>query len=118
VKIADQDIATIGAYHTSEVPYFLGSLDAYNMFRPTRNWTPYDRDLSEKMTAALIALANTGSPATSAVAWPAWSAQNQQYVSFGDKIAVEKVNAPRLDFMSKHRPAAGLAARPRTGPVD
>ena len=34
VKIADQDTATIGAYHTSEVPYFFGTQDAFNLFRP------------------------------------------------------------------------------------
>ena len=118
VKIADQDIATIGAYHTSEIPYFFGTLDAYNMFRPTRNWTPYDRSLSEKMTAAIIAFANTGNPATADIAWPAWSPQNQQYVSFGDKISVEKVNTERLGFMVRHPVAAGLAPRPRTGPID
>ncbi len=119
-QIADQDTATIGAYHTSEIPYFFGTLDAYNMFRPTRNWTPYDRSLSEKMTAAIIAFANTGNPATSDVPWPAWSAQNPQYVTFGDKIAVDKVNTARLDFMSKHRPAGGgmMVPRPRTGPID
>ena len=37
VKIADQDIATVGAYHTSEIPYFFGTLDAFNLFRSTRN---------------------------------------------------------------------------------
>jgi para-nitrobenzyl esterase len=117
VKIADQDPATIGAYHTSEMPYFLGTLDAYNMFRPTRNWTADDRSLSEKMTAALIAFANTGNPGTAAVPWPAWSARDQQYISFGQQITIEKANPARLDFMSKHRAAGGPAPR-RTGPID
>jgi para-nitrobenzyl esterase len=108
VKIADQDTATVGAYHTSEMPYFLGTQDAYNMFRDTRNWTPWDRELSQKMTASIIAFARTGNPATPDVKWPAWSATDQQYISFGDKITVEKVNAARLEFMTKHRPPAGL----------
>jgi para-nitrobenzyl esterase len=120
VKIADQDIASIGAYHAGEIPYFFGTLDAFNLFRSTRNWTPYDRDLSEKATAAIIAFANTGNPATSSVPWPAWSAQNPRYVSFGDKITIEKVNTARLDFMSKHRPAGSgmMAPRPGGGPLD
>ena len=119
VKIADQDIATIGAYHASEIPYLFGTLDAYNMFRPTRNWTPHDRDLSEKMTAALIAFANTGNPATSAVPWPAWSAENPQYISFGDKISIEKVNTARLDFTTRHPLGGGMMPpRPRTSPLD
>jgi para-nitrobenzyl esterase len=116
VKIADQDIATIGAYHTSEVPYYFGTFDAYNMFRPTRNWTPWDNELSQKMTASLIAFANTGNPSTSDVKWPVWSTENEQYINFGDKIVLEKVNRVRLDFMQKHRPAQGPPRRP--GPVD
>ena len=62
VTIADQDPATIGAYHTSEVPYYFGTQDAYNLFRPTRNWTPWDRELSKQMTAALVAFAKTRHP--------------------------------------------------------
>ena len=60
------------------------------------------------MTASIIAFARTGNPATPDVKWPAWSATDQQYISFGDKITVEKVNAARLEFMTKHRPPAGL----------
>ena len=119
VKIADQDTATIGAYHTSEVPYFFGTQDAYNLFRPTRNWTPWDRELSRKMTATLIALAANGDPSTSDVKWPAWTAQNPQYIRFGDAITVEKVNLERLDFMSKHRPTpTRRAPRPAGSPID
>ena len=115
VRIADQDTATVGAYHTSEVPYYFGTQDAYNMFRPTRNYTPWDRELSEKMTAALVAFARTGSPSTPDVAWPAWSATDERYVDFGDRITLETVNRARLDFMAAHRPAP---QRPATRPRD
>ena len=115
VRIADQDTATVGAYHTSEVPYYFGTQDAYNMFRPTRNYTPWDRELSEKMTAALVAFARTGSPSTPDVAWPAWSATDERYVDFGDRITLERVNRARLDFMAAHRPAP---QRPATRPRD
>jgi para-nitrobenzyl esterase len=112
VQIADQNIETIGAYHTAEVPYYFGTQDAYNMFRPTRNWTPWDRELSQKMTAVLVAFAETGNPSTADVTWPAWSADNQRYLNFGDQITVETVNRARMDFMAKHRPAP----RPPSGP--
>ncbi len=105
VRIADQDIATVGAYHTSEVPYYFGTQDAYNAFRPTRNWTPWDRELSAKLTASLIAFARTGNPSTPDVAWPAWSGADEQYISFGDDIRLVALNRPRLDFMAAHRPA-------------
>lgn len=118
VKIADQDPATIGAYHTSEVPYYFGTQDAYNLFRQTRNWTPWDRDLSQKMTAALIAFAATGDPATADVPWPAWSADAERYVDFGDRIAIATINTARLEFMAVNRPAPQPpGTRPR-GPRD
>ena len=104
VTFADQDPATVGAYHTAEVPYYFGTFDAYNLFRPTRDWTPWDYELSQKMTAVLITFAETGNPSTADVKWPAWTAQNEQYVNFGNKITLEKVNRARLDFMAKHRP--------------
>lgn len=119
VQIADQNIATVGGYHTSEVPYYFGTQNAYNMFRPTRNWTQSDRELSQKMTAVLVAFANTGDPSTSDVKWPVWSAQNERYVNFGDQISLETVDRVRLDFMAKHRPPPmPLGGAPRRFPRD
>jgi para-nitrobenzyl esterase len=102
VVIADQDPATIGAYHTADVPYWFGTQDALNIIRPTRNWTTYDRDLSKKMTAALIALANTGDPNTTDVKWPRWTPQDEKLIEFGDSITVRAMATPRLEFMKVH----------------
>jgi para-nitrobenzyl esterase len=118
VQIADQDPATIGAYHTSDVPYYFGTQDAYNLFRPTRNWTPWDRELSQKMTATLVAFATSGHPSTADVEWPAWSARDERYVNFGDKISVETVNRARMEFMARHRPAPTPPGGPRRFPRD
>ena len=73
LRLADQDPATIGAYHTADIPYWFGTLDKYNAFRPTRAWTTWDRMLSGRMMGALIAFAATGNPGTPAQPWPAWS---------------------------------------------
>jgi para-nitrobenzyl esterase len=105
VPIADQDPATAGAYHTSEVPYYFGTQDAYNLLRRTRDWTPWDRELSQKLTAALVAFARTGDPSTGDVRWPAWSPDDERYISFGDRITIETVHRARLEFMARHRPA-------------
>jgi len=102
VIIADQNTSTIGAYHTSDVPYWFGTQDALNIIHPTRKWTEYDRDLSRKMTAALIAFANTGNPSTPALPWPQWKPQNEQLVEFGNTITVQRMNTERLEFMAKH----------------
>jgi para-nitrobenzyl esterase len=108
--IADQDIATIGAYHNSDVPYWFGTQGALNLIRPTRKWTTLDRELSAKMTAALIAFANTGDPRTPAADWPAWLPDNERLIEFGDTIRVLPMNTARLNFMKIH---GGGPAGPR-----
>jgi para-nitrobenzyl esterase len=110
VAIADQDPATIGAYHTSDVPYWFGTQDALNLIRPTRNWTAYDRQLSNQMMDTLFALANTGNPATSAVQWPQWKAGNERLAEFGNTVNIQPMNTQRLAFMAIH---GGGQAGPR-----
>ena len=110
VIIADQDTATIGAYHSGDVPYWLDTLDAYNARRPTRDWTAYDRDLSARMLGSLIALARTGSPDTPAMAWPAWDARAERKLVLGDAVTVQPLDGRRLQWLSDHPFAA---ARPR-----
>jgi para-nitrobenzyl esterase len=70
VTFADHDPATVGAYHTADVPYWLGTLDSLNLFRITRDWTPQDRALSADMMDRILAFARTGTPGGD---WPAWT---------------------------------------------
>ncbi|UAL09520.1 carboxylesterase/lipase family protein [Caulobacter segnis] len=117
VTFADQNPATVGAYHTADVPYWLDTLDKYNSLRPTRVWTDYDRKLTDQMSGALIALAATGSPSTPAMAWPAWTEKEPKYLRFGDAVTVDTMAAKRMDWLAAH-PAAGVglpapSARPR-----
>jgi para-nitrobenzyl esterase len=120
VKIADQDTATIGAYHTADIPYYFGTLDAFNIFRPTRNWTAWDREMSAKMTDSLIAFANTGDPTTKDVAWPAWKAGDERKVVFGDDIRVVPLNTEGLAFLAANQPMPVVQppAPARVGPRD
>lgn len=87
-----------GAYHTSDVPYWFQTQDALNMFRPTRLWTTQDRALSARMMDSMLAFARTGNPATRTTPWPAWRPDSEQYVDFGDAVAIERQNAAQLDF--------------------
>jgi para-nitrobenzyl esterase len=102
VHLADQDPATIGAYHTSDVPYWFGTLDSLNMIRPTREWTAVDRGLSQRMMDTLIAFAKNGNPSTDAVRWPRWAPNQEQLVEFDATTAVRAMDTKRLDFMAKH----------------
>lgn len=98
VTLADHDPNTVGAYHTGEVPYWFQTQDAYNMFRTTRNWTDYDRELADKLSDALIAFAKTGDPNTPAITWPRYDPTNEQMMEFGDTIRVVPMHSTRLDF--------------------
>jgi para-nitrobenzyl esterase len=109
VTFSDHDPKTVGAYHTGEVPYWFQTQDAYNLFRTTRNWTPYDRDLSATLSDALIAFAKTGNPNTPAIVWPRYDPANEQMMEFGDSIRVLRMNTAGLDFFVAH-PAAALPA--------
>jgi para-nitrobenzyl esterase len=117
VKLADQDTATVGAYHTADVPYWFDTLDKYNLFRTTRTPGPWDRKLTDQMVGALIALAETGSPSTKAMSWPAWTPGNQQYLVLGDTASPQKLNVSRMDWLAAH-PAAQVAPPPVRGPRD
>lgn len=98
VIFADHDPKTVGAYHTGEVPYWFQTQDAYNIFRTTRNWTPWDRELSEKLSDALIAFAETGNPNTPAIVWPRYDPANEQMMEFGDAIRTLRMHTAGLDF--------------------
>lgn len=108
VRIADQDTATVGAYHTADIPYWFGTQDKYNAIRPTRNWTEWDRTLSARMMQALIAFADTGSPSTAAMPWAAWSAKQEGKLVLGDTVAAVKLSPARLDWLAAH-PATAQA---------
>jgi para-nitrobenzyl esterase len=118
VKIADQNIATIGAYHTSDMPYWLNTLDKYNMLRPTRAWTEADRALSAQMLGALIAMAETGSPSTKALPWTPLTTKTDVKMVFDVPAKLEPLDGKRLDWVAAH-PAAS-APRPTTPgrPID
>ena len=88
----------IGAYHTSDVPYWFQTQDAFNKFRTTRDWTPFDRDLSDRMIDCLVAFARTGDPSTAATPWPQWTPKVETYFEFGDQSGVREENVERMQF--------------------
>lgn len=110
VVFPDHDPKTAGAYHAGDVPYWLDTQDAFNIFRVTRNWEGYDRDLAGKMSGVVIAFAKTGNPSTPAVRMVRYNAADEQLVDFGDSIQVVKMNTKGLDFIA-NTPASGGGGR-------
>lgn len=112
VEIADHP-ERIGAYHTSDVPYWFGTLEALNIFRPTRIWTDADRQLSSTMIDSIINFARTGSPATPALTWPAWSPGAERYVRLDTQIETLAYDPARMDFHIAHALSQAAVAPPR-----
>ncbi|MEH3040468.1 MAG: carboxylesterase family protein [Sphingomonas paucimobilis] len=101
VTFSDLDPATAGAYHTSEVPFWLDTLDSFNRFRPTRAWTAADRRLSDRMTDALVAFARNGKPDTAAMHWPAFAGRQPQLMELNTTTRPTPwPDAARLAFLA------------------
>ena len=115
--LPDQDVATVGAYHTADVPYWFDTLDKYNRFRTTRVPTAWGKQLTEQMLGALIAMAETGSASTKAMPWPAWTAADPRYLVLGDRVTTGRLDLKRMDWLAAY-PVARAGQPPRTGPRD
>lgn len=108
VAFPDLDPATAGAYHTSEVPFWLGTLDSFNRFRPTRDWTPADRTFSDAMTDALVTFARTGDPSTASLRFPRYDPGKPMLLTLGTAASVAPwPDRRRFDFFrAQARPLA------------
>ncbi len=108
ITFADHDPATVGAYHTGEVPYFLRSLDSLNLFRKTRDWGAEDRALSDVMSQAIINFARTGSPGPS---WPKFDAKKPRVMQLDlQQRVIDWPNARVLHLLSGAQPSPRPAA--------
>jgi para-nitrobenzyl esterase len=117
VRFADLNPQTAGAYHTSEVPYFLLTQDVYNKIRETRAWTAADRQLADDLSDLLVAFARTGEPRTSAIRLEPFD--KRETVTVLDRpVTTQRFDRGRMQFFSSVDmpgvvgPAPG-GARPR-----
>jgi para-nitrobenzyl esterase len=111
VTFSDHDPRTVGAYHTGDVPYWLGTLESLNLIRKTRDWTDADRALSEQMSAALVTFATSGNPNHSganrpgAPEWPHYAPAREQIIEFGETMKlVAWPNREKLEFFAANPP--------------
>ena len=101
-RISDQNIAAVGAYHTADVPFWFGTLEAFNQLRTTRQWSAQDRALSDSMMSSLISFAGAGNPSTPEIPWPAYSRHQERFVLFGAGATVESLDPRRMDWLQSH----------------
>ncbi len=108
ISFSDHDPATVGAYHTAEVPYFLRSLDSLNLFRTTRNWETGDAALSDAMSNAILSFAKTGNPG-----WPAFDTKAPRVMMFDfDRKMINWPNAKALPLLEDGKTAPPPVAAP------
>lgn len=82
ISFNDHDPATVGAYHSGDIPYWLRTRDAFNLFRTTRNWEPGDAALERQMSDALLAFAKDGKPESADLGpWPAFDMASPRLMS-------------------------------------
>jgi len=113
ITFADHDPATVGAYHTGEVPYFLRTLESLNMFRHTRDWGAADRDLSATMSGMILRFARGEAPAAG---WTAFNAKAPKVMVLGEGAALAEWpnwRAMPLLVEGQSVPQARTADRPR-----
>ena len=85
-----------GAFHTGEVPYSLGNLDAVD-----RPWTPTDRQLSDRMLRYWCNFVKSGNPnAVGLPLWPEYGDSDRTIMLLGDTVrAATLPDAERLDYV-------------------
>jgi para-nitrobenzyl esterase len=99
------DPAAAGAYHFSDVAYWLGTLNTYNLFRVTRDWKPADIELSREMQDVILTFAKTGSPDTPAVKFEPFAPARPYRTILGDRIRLQRLNASGIAFLLKYPPS-------------
>jgi para-nitrobenzyl esterase len=106
ITFIDHDPATVGAYHSGEIPYFLRTRGSLNLFRRTRIWEPVDEALEQDMSALLVSFAREGRPHSPRVPdWPRFDAGNPRLVSLGEEIrVVEWPNHRTLSLLTAAAP--------------
>lgn len=114
VTFTDLDPATAGAYHTSEVPFWLGTLDAFNRFRQTRDWSAEDYAASRIMLRSLVALARTGNPDLPDLRWPRFAPARPYLLEFDQQAKAQPwPDQRKFDFFTRISAQPAGQASPR-----
>jgi para-nitrobenzyl esterase len=113
VTISGLNPATAGAYHMADTPFWLDTIDSFNMFRTTRAWTVADKDMAAKMSNIVVAFARTSIPLVPGASIVKYNSQDEQLTEFGDTIQVVKLDTKGLDFLAANPAVGGGRGRGR-----
>jgi len=95
------ELAQIGAFHTSDIPYVFQTFAAY----PQWPWQAWDHELSNAMSSYWVNFARNGDPNGAGLpVWPNFEPASEATMAFADTIAVSGVaNRERLAFWDTYR---------------
>lgn len=111
ITFADHDPATVGAYHTGEVPYFLRNLESLNLFRRTRDWQAEDLALRDAMSGMILRFARGEAPAQG---WPQFTPTAPKVMVLGEQRAVaDWPNWRALPLLAEATPAPQVRTNDR-----
>lgn len=118
VTFADHNANTAGVYHSADVPYWLQTLDTMNIFRQTRTYTSFDRNLANAMSDMIVSFAQTGVPHIANHTWPSLNSNQPELLELGsdEQNMVKKIswpNAQKIAFFVAH-PAIPAPPKPAT----
>lgn len=116
ITFSDHDPATAGAYHSGDVPYWLRTRPALNLFRQTRAWEPVDEMLEGEMAEALLSFARTGMPQSAKLGkWPQFDPRRPRLVWLSEQPQTmpwpHMTDMPLLESSAPQPPPA--SSRPR-----
>jgi len=81
-----------GVFHSSELPYVFGTLDA----APQRHFTAADRELSARLMRYWVDFVRTGNPnAAGLPAWPAIGPRDPEVMALAQEVAPRPILPPR-----------------------
>lgn len=117
IAFSDHDPATVGAYHTGDVPYWLRTRSSLNLFRQTRVWEPVDDVLEREMAGAIVSFARDGVPQSAGIGrWPAFNAGKPRLVWLGETQGI--VGWPHFADMARLGPPMAEPNRAPNRPRD
>jgi para-nitrobenzyl esterase len=90
--------ATLGAYHTSEIPYAFN-----NLLRTDWNYTAIDRRIADSMSSYWVNFATTGEPNGAGVpTWPPYNVAEEPYMELADAPVSKKfLRKAALEFFDR-----------------
>lgn len=106
ITFDDHNAQTVGVYHSADIPYWLTTLDSLNLFRTTRTYTEFDRNLAADMSDVLVAFARSGDPKTDDVNFKAYEPEQNTVINFGNNNTLETTtnwpNSTKFEFFDAH----------------